>query len=54
VSELKHRHELEVCSCGTVIYDCGCRLRLLYVREEACHGCRAAMLDIDRLGSGRC
>jgi hypothetical protein len=35
----QHRHVLIVCSCGTVMYDCGCRLRLVERRLAACAEC---------------
>lgn len=43
---MNHRHLVIVCSCDTVIYDCGCRLRLLEVREAACDACKGVARDL--------
>jgi hypothetical protein len=35
-------HGLVGCDCGTVMFDCGCRLRLVETRQAACQACRAS------------
>ena len=44
-------HELAYCGCGTVVRDCGCRLRPVYRRT--CDACRAAREQLEQAAAQR-
>lgn len=47
------RHGLVVCRCGTVVFDCGCRLKLVG-SVGRCHACRAGRELLEHEGREVC